>query len=308
MLYVSSPDSPQDHLPVTFFQYPGGEIGLGPIPDIEIDTITAILHSPESREALGQLKDALDRRGRRDIHLHMPYTPYARQDRAVPGVPANESLAAKFFANYINGMNFKTVWIADPHSDVTPALIEGVRVIPRNVFMTHVFNHLGRLQYDRGDMILLASDAGALKSLTPISREFGIGTIITAEKKRDMATGKISHTLVHEAQKAEGKHVIVPDDICDGGRTFIELAQALRAEVQPASMTLYVTHGIFSKGIQCILEHFDNVFSPYPTPTYEDMEGGAGWGQVSTNSYIVDHEWVARDPVHHTKALTILSK
>ena len=38
------------------------------------------------------------------------------------------------------------------------------------------------------------------------------------------------------------------DDICDGGRTFIECAKLLKA-AGVGSMALYVSHGIFSKGL-----------------------------------------------------------
>jgi ribose-phosphate pyrophosphokinase len=38
------------------------------------------------------------------------------------------------------------------------------------------------------------------------------------------------------------------DDICDGGRTFIELAKELRG-MGAEKVHLYVTHGFFTKGL-----------------------------------------------------------
>src|SRR5450830_1493747 len=55
------------------------------------------------------------------LHLNMPYVPYARQDRVCnPG----EALSARVFCDLINAQNYATVMIADPHSDVVPALLD----------------------------------------------------------------------------------------------------------------------------------------------------------------------------------------
>lgn len=311
MLYVSSDRNPNVHTEITYFTYPGGEIGLGPIPPDEVSTITALLYSAADREALALLRDALDRRGYKHLRLDMPYIPYARQDRAIVGLKANESLSVKVFARFINSLGFRTVTVADPHSDVSPALINNCFVIHRNEFMPHVFNALGRLQYTRADMVLVAPDAGALKATFGIAREYGIETVLTAEKKRDMSTGQITGTSIHNAAAADGKHIIITDDICDGGRTFIEIANAFSdAHVEPASLTLYVTHGIFSKGVKCLLEHFDNIFSPYPFLTTATLPDGSGWDQLVLHSgvHTVDNEWASRAPVNHTPALTIITK
>ena len=52
---------------------------------------------------------------------------------------------------------------------------------------------------------------------------------------------------------------MIVDDICDGGQTFIELAKAL--EKQGAhQIFLYVTHGIFSKGLDTLKVYFSGVY------------------------------------------------
>ena len=53
---------------------------------------------------------------------------------------------------------------------------------------------------------------------------------------------------------------MIVDDTCDGGRTFIELAKVLRAR-NAGKIELYVTHGIFSKGLKELSEHFDCIHS-----------------------------------------------
>ena len=59
------------------------------------------------------------------------------------------------------------------------------------------------------------------------------------------------------------------DDICDGGRTFIELAKALKVD-GPRSVWLYVTHGIFSQGFGVFAGIFTtDSFESDATPTAE---------------------------------------
>lgn len=53
----------------------------------------------------------------------------------------------------------------------------------------------------------------------------------------------------------------VVDDICDGGATFISLAQMLRrTQPQMTSLNLYVTHGIFSKGFYELMSFYDKIY------------------------------------------------
>jgi len=58
---------------------------------------------------------------------------------------------------------------------------------------------------------------------------------------------------------AKGKNLVIVDDICDGGRTFIELARVLK-EKGANKVALYVTHGIFSQGLDVLKEHIDHVY------------------------------------------------
>ena len=52
---------------------------------------------------------------------------------------------------------------------------------------------------------------------------------------------------------------LVIDDICDGGRTFINLAEKLLI-MGANDLYLYVTHGIFSKGLPSIHEYYKHIY------------------------------------------------
>ncbi len=173
----------------------------------------------------------------------MPYVPYARQDRVCsPG----EALSIKMFANLINSMNFKRVFVNDVHSDVTLALID--RVEHREQIEV-LYRAVADAQNTTARCLLISPDAGALKRVLKISQLFDI-RMISANKIRDPLTGDITGTEVHGS--VLNKHCIICDDICDGGRTFIELTKVLKAK-GAYRVTLIVSHGIFSKGIQILI-------------------------------------------------------
>lgn len=71
--------------------------------------------------------DALAERGRALPELILPCVPGARQDRLNPS--GDQLFTIKSIARDLNARRFPSVTILDPHSDVTPALIERCRVV-----------------------------------------------------------------------------------------------------------------------------------------------------------------------------------
>jgi len=171
------------------------------------------------------------------IELFIPYMPYARQDRVmVPGEP----LSVKVMANIINGLSLNKVFVFDAHSDVSVALLNNCHNIS-NEDMVKFF--LRELSLD--DYALVSPDLGAYKKVDKLAQKLGYkGQIATGIKVRDLGTGKIIKSEVN-TENLEGKACLVIDDICDGGRTFIELAGALK-EKNAGDLYLIVSHGIFS--------------------------------------------------------------
>lgn len=195
------------------------------------------------------------------LHLNMPYVPYARQDRVCnPG----EALSAKMFCNLINAQAYASVVIADPHSDVVPALLDRVSVVDASVMLAEV---LRQSAFARG-VTLLAPDAGARKRVQQLAKKLEVEHVAFADKVRDTKTGRISGTSV--SSDLPNLPILVVDDICDGGRTFVELGKAL-AEVSSQPRYLYVTHGIFSKGFEELNLYYQRIFTAY------------NWNQSSPN-------------------------
>ena len=180
------------------------------------------------------------------INLHLPYLPYARQDRVMN---KGESLAVKVYCDFINSLNFNSVKVDDCHSDVGVALLSNV---------TNDLNFIPEIQ-DLDIDVLVAPDAGALKKTYKYANILN-KSVIRADKERDVKTGNLSGTVVYG--DVEGKKVLIMDDICDGGRTFIELAKVLYSK-GAKEVTLYVTHGIFSHGKQVLYDVGIKVLSKY---------------------------------------------
>jgi len=216
--------------------------------------IHALLKSANDVMQLLMLTDALRRLNPGvPVHLDMPYVPYARQDRVCnPG----EALGAAVFCKLINDQQYATVTVVEPHSDVTPALLQRLRVVDAAAFLK---NALAAPAFAKG-VTLMAPDAGARKRVQALAKTLGVADVRYAEKVRDTQTGRITETRVPD--DIPDQPVLVVDDICDGGRTFLELAAALSDKTRQP-LYLYVTHGIFSKGLAELTARYAGIFTAY---------------------------------------------
>jgi len=237
---------------VETFKFSGGEVHPK-IERIYADRIvlkTNLRTSDDIMELL-LVKNAIDQLAfyrQKPITLLIPYVPYARQDRICnPG----EALGIKVMADLINSMNFDQVIIVDPHSDVAPALINNCLIWDTTVILDRFSEYKeGWNLFDKlssKELTLVSPDAGAEKKVLKVAQRYDGLDIIRANKIRDTKTGKIVATDVNYGYSLKGKDVLIVDDICDGGMTFIKLAERLQ-RLSPRSINLYVTHGIFSKG------------------------------------------------------------
>ena len=163
----------------------------------------------------------------REVVLDMPYIPHARMDR----VKSDEDVfTLKYFAEVINSLNFKIVWVRDAHSNVSLALID-------NVVDTGVEAYIRKAAELAGADAMFYPDEGAMKRYSDNSEKpyaFGM-------KKRDWKTGQILGLDIINAENIVGKDVLIVDDICSRGGTFYHSAKALKA-AGAKSVSLYVTH------------------------------------------------------------------
>lgn len=244
------------------FTFSGGEPHIKIQPDFDTKQPVMISHRLNSFNDLGLLcvaVDALKRMGVKQINAFIPYFPAARQDRVMV---AGEPLSVKIYADIINALQLSKIMVFDPHSEVTPALLNNCEVIPNHAFVRKAIDSIGN------DVLLISPDGGALKKIYKVSEYLGGVEVIECAKSRDVKTGKLSGFKVY-TDDLEGKDCLIVDDICDGGATFIGLAEELKKK-NAGKLYLAVSHGIFSKGLANLTPHFSKIFT---TDAVKDIEG-----------------------------------
>lgn len=190
------------------------------------------------------------------LNLNIEYFPYARQDRVMQ---QGESHSLRVICDLINSQKFDSVETVDPHSDVVAALVNNLTIKEQHEAVIDTISPDLLDGYD----YFVAPDAGALKKIYKLSKHLQ-KPVICASKQRDVTTGNVTASYVskQDYDNMIGKKLLVVDDICDGGRTFTELRDILPTT---ATVDLYITHGIFSKGKKVLTDKFNQVFC------YNDM-------------------------------------
>jgi len=256
-----APFQNQEEIKFQSFTFSGGEPHIKIAPDFDANRKVTITHRLNSFNDLGLLcvtVDALRRMDVKIIDLFIPYFPAARQDRVmIPGEP----LSVKVYADIINAMQLNKVFVFDAHSEVTPALLNNSTVIPNYTFIKEVLNRIGE------NVKLISPDGGALKKIYKVSEFLGGVEVVECSKSRDVKTGKLSGFKVYN-DDLQGTDCLIVDDICDGGGTFVGLAEELKKK-NAGKLYLAVSHGIFNKGFE-VLDCFDGIFT---TNSFKDFEG-----------------------------------
>lgn len=208
-------------IPYEMFNFGGGEthVKINDLKDVHfVDVIMKYMNDSQFVH-LALIVDALRRGNVANIRLKIPYFPGARQDRVnVKGEP----FSLKVYANLINAMRFDSVVIFDPHSDVTPAVIDKVIPVNNHAFIKDVIDEI------EDGLILISPDAGSNKKIYDLSKSLGGLPVVRCDKLRDVTNGKIIDSVVY-AENLEGKTCLIVDDICSYGGTFCGLAGKLKA-------------------------------------------------------------------------------
>ncbi len=174
------------------------------------------------------------------IYLNMPFVPYARQDKTIND---QNTFSLSTFASLLNSKKYNIVAGYDVHSKVAKQLIKNFCNI--NTWDFHYKVHL-----DFKPNIVFYPDKGAADRYVRYENE----VVIYGEKIREPLTGKIiGYKIVNaESFDLKDKKILIIDDICDGGATFITASKTLK-ELGVGKIGLCVSHGIFSKGLEELL-------------------------------------------------------
>ena len=187
--------------------------------------------------------NALEHRFAKKKELFIPYLMGARFDRVMQ---SGDSFDLQVVANLINSCGFEKVVLLDVHSDVATALIH------RSI---NISNRFLVEKYTQQEAVLICPDAGAAKKIKHyFDWNPNIVDVVYCIKSRELSTGKLTLKVL-EAERCAGRNCVIIDDICDGGATFLAIAE----QIKPSHLTLIVTHGIFSKGFEKLEKSFDEI-------------------------------------------------
>lgn len=181
------------------------------------------------------------------VRLTMPYIPNARMDRVDNIKNPGNIFTLKYFAEFINSLNFTEVRVLDAHSNVALALIDRVVLLEIGGF---IYDALSSIVYDiahdcmhedrmevYANLITCYPDEGAMKRY---SKNFDFPYCFGI-KTRDWNSGNIEHFSLFNREVVNGKHALIVDDICSKGGTSLKTALALK-EAGAKNIYLYVTH------------------------------------------------------------------
>lgn len=228
-----------------FFQYPGGEWDLKCSDNTLVGDEYAYVRGtdPVDFVKLGLWQNAC----KEYPTIVMPYLPAARADKGL-------TMGANVYANLIP--EFKRLVVLDAHSDYMVDYLRDLRggeVInepAKFILPTNPNEYTG----------IIAPDEGAVRRASEVAAQWGL-PVYLAKKTRDFKTGNLTGFAPPENLPPKSDLLVV-DDICDGGGTFVGLAKSIYELPDiNTNLSLYVSHGIFSKGLASLFDYYDRIIT-----------------------------------------------
>lgn len=249
--------------------FPDGEphIKLDEIDRKDDYKVICRITNPTELFVLMQVADILDRQ---DVSwdLEIMYLMSQRMDRVIS---FNEAFSLKVVVKVLKTFGCYTISVFEPHSDKIYDLTLGGA--PHIIEKKHDFSNLLE-----GKLVCYPDHGAAARYFETKNDE-----IIVLTKKRDLENkGKILSIEIESAPDIDPnsvKTIIVSDDLCDGGGTFVGAAKILREKYPNAKLEIFVRHMVNPRGIQNLSENFDKV---YFTNSYKD------WENLPANCHLIE--------------------
>ncbi len=249
------------------FRYPAGEMQvrlnsqtIESLRSKNTVVITARITSAEDIMELCLLTSAIrSQPAITDIRLILPYLPYGRADRRfVEG----DCFGLEVFAGIINGLGLPVLTL-DAHSMSSRSLLTNLTDLCPSQFLEQAVRDVRYLEQNSVDgstnpLTILFPDDGARKRYAGLLTDLNI-SILHCSKVRDKASGHLTRFSVPSREEFDSTNVLLIDDICDGGGTFLGVAATLKQ--YGLNLSLYVTHAIFSKGLAPLLAEFRHIYT-----------------------------------------------
>lgn len=183
---------------------------------------------------LGQLTDLL-KNYNIGYSLYIPYLPYGRQDKEISN---DKTFGLHTFVNIISNFGVDKITTLDVHNNIYPHIINNIEPI----------NEINYVISEVNPTVIIFPDEGAERRYKHLLHSF---KTVTIKKVREQSTGKILSLTLPDNHGIKNDDVLLMiDDICCGGGTFIGIANLLNG----FNLNLYTTHGIYSKGTKVIFD------------------------------------------------------
>lgn len=265
--------------PIDPINFPAGEVGVRltmdhvhqrPVLRKGHYEVHWAFESPSEYFILAQAIDALkaSTRGIHRVHIDLtiPYFPFARQDRAVNFGEAN---ALRTFCQALNNLDIDTITTWDAHSLAVEQHFDPSKFvnIPQEDLFPRFAPPVMQLDID----VVVAPDAGASKKAAAIAKLLN-AELVQCSKVRDKLSGEVLYLKFDDSNAVSvASKVLVVDDICDGGATFIAVGKAFKdAKIKSnARIYLYTTHGIYSKGKSELSKYYSDIACAFQLPRFK---------------------------------------
>jgi ribose-phosphate pyrophosphokinase len=173
----------------------------------------------------------------RGVKLVIPYLPYARQDK---GVSNSSTFALTTFLNILYSYEgIDSIASIDVHNP---------KLLNKDLHTNRQADLRRAISVSKPNLICFP-DKGASE------RGYNVLDIpsFNLMKKRNQLTGEIEGLTTELPLSLSGQRVLIVDDLCDAGGTFIA-AKKLLDSLGVLSVSLYTTHGLYTKGLNILTE------------------------------------------------------
>lgn len=187
--------------------------------------------------------DALHRGGATEITAVIPWMGYSKQDKVFR---SGEPLSCKVVAQILQIARPAKIITIDLHNKATLGFFDCpiVELSARPILLDYFKQKLSETA------VVVAPDAGAVKTSTAFASELGVA-VVYIDKKRDLETGEVS--VMGMSRKVEGAEIIIVDDNVFTGSTLLETAKELK-KAGAKSIRVGLTHHLYVPGVQEKLE------------------------------------------------------
>jgi ribose-phosphate pyrophosphokinase len=212
-----------------------------------------------------------------DYKLIISYLPYSRADRRFK---KGDTCGLDVVCSMLRETGFHNIFTLDVHN---PSMVFQDNII--NVSAEHMIKRAMEMFVknawennfaDAGLTVLFPDKGAADRYEVPTEIGYNKRTwpvqVLYATKKRNPETGVFEGFDVPDVGEFKYENILIVDDICDGGGTFVGIADIIKSRSPLAYMGLYVTHGIFSKGMDIIFKFFNKIYTTNSIRSKEEMK------------------------------------